>query len=113
MTEPKNLDECINWFMENIIDEELYKYKHLSEEDTCIFHHGTGRNIRNNWNLWNNESLLHKWFNSIGIYHPDDMSAIILTSLHRHLNNKLINLEEQVKFYQDYWSKINESKIRM
>ena len=35
----------------------------------------------------------------------DDMSGIILDSFWRHLNQKPIKLDEQVKYYQDYWKK--------
>ena len=45
---------------------------------------------------------------NLGIYHPDDMSGIILDSYHRYLTGKEIKLEEQIKFYQDYWKKANE-----
>jgi hypothetical protein len=46
----------------------------------------------------------------MGIYHPDDMSGIILTSYHRYLNGQDIALEAQIKSYQDYWKKVSEEK---
>jgi hypothetical protein len=60
--------------------------------------------MRNNWGLWGG-SRLAKWFNNQGVKHPDDMSGVILDSFWRHLNDKPIKLEEQVKHYQDYWKK--------
>jgi uncharacterized C2H2 Zn-finger protein len=60
--------------------------------------------MRNNWQLWGG-SRLSKYFNDKGIYHPDDMSGIILDSYHRNLNGQEIKLDEQVKYYQDYWEK--------
>jgi hypothetical protein len=48
---------------------------------------------------------LNQWFNLIGISHADDMSSIISASFHRKLNGKPILLEQQVKFYQNYWKK--------
>ena len=60
--------------------------------------------MRNNWGLWGG-SRLSKYFNKIGIYHPDDMSAIILESYRRNLQGEAIDLESQVDFYQEYWAK--------
>jgi len=66
------------------------------------YHFGLGMGMRNEWGLWGG-SRLAKWFNAQGITHPDDMSGIILHSFWRHLNGKPITLEQQVKYYQDYW----------
>ena len=60
-----------------------------------------GRVIRNSWGLWSkNKNELVKHFNSLKITHPDDMSAIILTSFHRFLNNENLNLKKQIRFYK-------------
>jgi len=48
-------------------------------------------------------SRLSKYFNNLGIYHPDDMSGIILDSYHRYLTGKKIKLDEQVGYYKAYW----------
>jgi len=48
-------------------------------------------------------SRLSKYFNDIGISHPDDMSGIILKSYYRRLNNLDIELKKQVDNYQKYW----------
>lgn len=60
--------------------------------------------MRNNWGLWSG-SRLAKYFNEMGIFHPDDMSGIILTSFHRHLNGKDLQLDQQIKYYQEYWER--------
>lgn len=69
------------------------------------YHHGLGMWMRNEWGLWGG-SRLAAYFNGIGIYHPDDMSAIILDSYWRKLHGKPIDLESQVKRYQEYWQKV-------
>jgi hypothetical protein len=51
------------------------------------------------------------WFNGKDIYHPDDISSIILVSLHRHLTGRDINLEEQVKYYQNYWKEQEKNHV--
>jgi len=74
-------------------------------------HMGFGMWMRNNWQLWGG-SRLSKYFNDLGIYHPDDMSGIILTSYHRHLLNKDILLTEQVDYYKDHWKTIEEAGLK-
>jgi hypothetical protein len=39
------------------------------------------------------------------------MSGIILDSYHRHLLDQPINLEEQIKFYKDYWKKSDAEQL--
>ena len=80
----------------------------LEDEAVGQLHFGTGMGIRNGWELWQGENELVKFFNSHGIFHPDDMSSIILTSFHRKLNNKGIDFESQVQYYLDYWKPIQE-----
>ena len=46
---------------------------------------------------------LVRWFNERGITHADDMSAIILTSIWRRVRGVDLDLEGQIKSYQDYW----------
>ena len=65
--------------------------------------------MRNDWGLWGG-SPLARYFNRLGVFHPDDISGIILTSFWRHLNGRPIKLDEQVKHYQDYWKKIEEER---
>lgn len=78
------------------------------DEAMAELHMGTGMGIRNGWGLWKGKNELVKFFNSHGIFHPDDMSSIILTSFHRKLNNRDIDFEGQVQMYLDYWKPIQE-----
>lgn len=53
------------------------KIRALTEDEfSGKFHFGFGMWLRNNWDLWKG-SRLSKYFNSIGVYHPDDMTGII------------------------------------
>ena len=105
---PKNLEQSVQFLINDCPPEEsehLTKWASMDERYAVINQHMSGgMNMRNCLSLWQ-ENDLTKWFNSVGIYHADDMSAIIFTSTHRKLNNKEINLEKQVKHYQDYWKK--------
>jgi len=104
-TQPTKLSECfeqLNNILSEAPDGDWFKD---AEEDDAIAqsHHGLGTWIRNNWGLWEKDGQLHEYFTKLGLKHPDDMSGVILTSYHRHLNNKEIGLDEQVKHYIEFW----------
>lgn len=105
---PKDIEDCFKQIDSFWNDSTKVKIKQWTEEEfSGRAHHGFGMWMRNNWQLWGG-SRLSKYFNDLGIYHPDDMSGIILDSYHRYLLGKEIKLEEQIKFYQDYWKKEKE-----
>jgi hypothetical protein len=76
-----------------------------SERDMIQHHFGSGQWMRNSWGLWKGLRLA-QYFNQLGIYHPDDMSGIILDSYWRRIHGQPIDLEGQVRYYQDYWKKM-------
>ncbi|MDN5213033.1 hypothetical protein QQ020_13280 [Fulvivirgaceae bacterium BMA12] len=111
---PKDLNDAISYLDCNWPDNDKEEFKSKNEDDAVAeLHFGTGRAIRNNWDLWSKrKNSLVKYFNKHGIFHPDDISSIILTSFHRKLNNNPIDLDSQVKSYKDYWGKtktVNDS----
>jgi hypothetical protein len=84
-------------------DKETFKTKNEKDAVTDL-HFGAGLSIRNGWDFWKKKkNSLKRYFNRKGIFHPDDISSIILTSFHRKLNKTEINLDEQVRFYKEYW----------
>lgn len=102
---PKDIEECFTQINSFWADSTKLKMKNLTENEfSSRLHHSFGMWMRNNWQLWGG-SRLSKYFNDKGIYHPDDMSGIILDSYHRNLNGQEIKFDEQVKFYQGYWEK--------
>ncbi len=109
---PKDLDDCFVELKKILSHEEVEELKNKPKDGTIIYHHGLGRRLRNRWGLWAG-SHLSKWFKTIGVRHPDDMSGIIITSFWKHLNSKSIELEEQIEYYQGYWSKISEPDFKM
>lgn len=106
---PVNLEEAVEQL--KIIHHDSTKQKIIAmteDEFIASAHMGLGMWVRNNWGLWKGNELAES-FNSIGIYHPDDMSGIILTSYYRELHEQEWKVDEQVKYYQDYWKKSNEN----
>lgn len=70
---------------------------------------GLGLEIRNGWGLWKGSRLYH-FFNTKGIFHPDDMSVIIRTSYYRNLKGIEIDLDKQILNYQTYWKNIEDNQ---
>jgi hypothetical protein len=86
---PKWLDDCINNIQPDPA-KDLKTWVELPEEKAVVIaHHNIGRALRNSLGLWEAEKFLSKCFNKIGVYHPDDMSGIILTSV---IESTIINL---------------------
>ena len=100
---PKDLEDAIEQLNISFPDSLKNNIKTLTENQfTAEYHFSTGLAIRNNWNLWQGSRLSH-YFNRKGIKHPDDMSGIILTSFHRQLVGKDIDLNGQIKNYKQYY----------
>jgi len=105
---PQNIEDCFLQIDIFWADSTKELVKSWSENEFIAnAHFGFGMWMRNNWGLWGG-SRLQVYFNNIGIYHPDDMSGIILTSYHRKLNNKKIELKKQIKYYKSYWKSTNK-----
>ncbi len=104
---PKDLYDSINHLKKLLKAEQVLDMKNGTEDDMIKYHFGLGMWMRNNWGLWAGSGL-SDWFNSIGIFHPDDMSGIILDSLWRDLNGEKLQLEEQIKYYKDYWDQVEQ-----
>lgn len=92
-------------------DKNAFKDKPINDA-TAELHFGTGRAIRNSWGLWKGNSEIAKYFHDLGIYHPDGMSGIILTSFHRQLNHIDIGLEEQIADNKAYWKNSEQNEIK-
>jgi len=107
---PKDLNDCftqIDGFWNDSIKTQIRSW---TEDEFCAnAHFGFGMWMRNNWGLWGG-SRLQAYFNDKGIYHPDDMSGIILTSYYRYLTADKIELKKQIKFYKTYWEKPDETQ---
>lgn len=111
---PKDLNDALTYLKCTWSDKDMEEFKSKREQDAVTeLHMGIGLGIRNSWNLWEGKNSIYCFFKSMGVSHPDDISSIILTSFHRQLNLKDIELENQIQYYKDYWKKTKEeSKVR-
>src|SRR5579883_3568703 len=99
---PANLTECIAELKKTLSPSMLNRLKSEPEEVTHDYHFTIGLWIRNNWIRGRGGGTLTQYFNNLGIYAPDDMSGIILTSLWRDLHSQPIRLDEQVREYKQF-----------
>lgn len=110
---PINLNESLEYLECKWNQNDLEKFKKLKKDQDI-----EDLNLSNNilaiykdFDLWNQNSKLCKSFFELGIFEPQDMNHIILTSLHRKLNNKDIQLELQVKNYLKYYDEMERKGI--
>ena len=102
-----NLTECIASLDHELSAEVIEQIRSGTEDDLIDYHFGLGMWIRNNFGLWG-DSPLAGWFNRLGVFHPDDMSSIILTSYYRHVNGLPIGLSDQLEPYQGHWKSVSQ-----
>jgi hypothetical protein len=100
---PSNLEECL-MRLDFLLDDKFKEdYKSFKEEEAVerVNFFGLGTRVRQNWNLFKG-SRLTSYFSKIGVSRPEDMTHIIFTSYHRHLNQKDLNLNQQLATYNDF-----------
>ncbi len=102
---PANLEEALTE-VDGLLDDEQRAL--LRDYEPLWWHRSLGAVLRNCWGLWGAKSPLGDWFRGQGISHPDDMSGIVLRSLHRRLGGKEIELAAQITHIQASWRKAEE-----
>lgn len=108
---PSDLKDCFNQIDKLWSDSLKTVAKKWSEKEFIVkTHMGFGLWMRNNWQLWGG-SRLSKYFNNLGIFHPDAISGVILTSYHRYLNGENLRLQEQIENLK-IWSKIHREPLK-
>jgi len=110
---PVNLEEAVLQLTKILPDTTQQKILSMTEDEFLAgSHFGLGMWIRNNWSLWRGGELVNE-FKSKGIFHPDDMSGIILKCYYRQLHNQEWELDKQIAFYQNYWKESQEYNYRL
>lgn len=112
---PESLEDAIEdlkvWYGDKLIE----VVSSMNEDSfRASSYHSAGLFIRDSWFLWwqkghhnaiwpETKPKLIQFFNDMGIYHANDISSIILTSVYREISGKEIDLQGQVQQYKDYW----------
>jgi len=105
---PCTLDSIILVFFHTWDDSTTYEFKNFPDSILANLNHETGMWLRNSYGLWSRTCLV-EYFWELGIFHPDDISAIVLTCYHRFLNGKELKVDEQVEMFKSFWK--NEMDI--
>jgi hypothetical protein len=95
------LEECLVVLGKSLPPETLADMRARPEKDMILYHHGLGTSLRNEWGLWAGGPL-YRHFAGRGLVHPDDMSGVILHSFWRYLHDRPLDVEGQIKGYQEY-----------
>ena len=110
---PENLNEVFQFLDNDWSIVRKTHFKNLSESNaTASEHFGMGLWIRNTWIRGDRNPPLVKYFHSIGLYRPDDISSVIMLSYHRKLNQRPLGVENQIKEHQAYWKKIGDCETQ-
>ena len=104
---PKTVEECMKEFLIILSPENQLELAMSSRDDLIKYHHGLGRWIRNNWDLWSNQldGSLFGHMKTLGFTHPDDMSQALIVEFWNRTNNQPSQLSEMAEEYRKYWSK--------
>lgn len=91
--------------LDKLLDEESKQAIKAEEKDRmAMFHMGLGAGLRYEWGLWQ-DSVLAQWFKRNGVYHPDDMSGVILRAYWDHLNGNRVSLKQEVTDLRAHYDK--------
>jgi len=110
---PKNLEECNIYFDKHLKTKDIKYIKNLAADETYKLHFSLGLYIRNNWIYGERDPELVKFLIDAGLHAPDDMSGIIIKNYWHHLNNTPFDLQGEIDYYNNYWTKIAEAQKSM
>lgn len=98
---PKDLTDAFVQLNKLIEDADKKAFKQATEEEVSKkLYFSLGRWIVVNWGFGAGSRLSH-YIKGIGVNHPEDMAHFVIVSYHRSLNNKDLNVKEQVAFYKE------------
>lgn len=94
---PKNLADCHRTLDTLLSDSTQQRILSMTEKEfKSGAHFGLGMWMRNNWGLWRG-SRLQYYFEKKGLYHPDDMSGLILTTYWRYKHGQPLGVKKEIK----------------
>lgn len=103
---PSTLDEAIDILYRELDDDFKKKFLNLGHS---AYHHGFGTTIRNEWGLWEEKSVLYKFFKkTFDLEHADDMSGLILEGLYSKLQGEPYDPKPTAEHFKEHWEKFGE-----
>jgi hypothetical protein len=107
---PTDLNACFKELNHLLIDSLKQEIKSKSDLDLSEYHMGLGRWMRNNWGLWGG-SRLQLYFKEKKVFHPDDMSGIILETYSKYLNDERFDTDEIIDQLRTEYGKFMKEMI--
>jgi hypothetical protein len=105
---PINLEDALNTLKEGLTEDDILEIKNPMF-DAARVHFTIGMMLRNEWSLWEKDTILVRWFiENYGIDHADDISGLILDCLTRDIQGLKRRDKELAKRYIDHWKKLDK-----
>lgn len=102
-------DADIDWWVNEQIDrmddesrKNILDMENSSEMNCLGFSVGMG--IRNYYGLWHKNGLTRYFNRALGVYHADDMSAILLEALWHRVHNQPYDPAPSVERFREHWT---------
>ncbi len=102
---PGTIHEAVFYLNETLPERDLESIRETDEASfvgNALTGDGLGRWIIEEWELWK-PGRLHTFFNRNQISQPLEMAEVILTSLHRYLNNRPMHINQQMEQIRAFW----------
>lgn len=100
---PKTYEEAVD-----------YVYDRIGENtvETPGFHFSAGMKMRNDLGLWESDSPLHKDIkNRFGLWHADDMGAIISEAANARKNGREYDPHQRAEEFHQYWANMQNYSV--
>ncbi|MCH8558356.1 MAG: hypothetical protein LAT84_11050 [Balneolia bacterium] len=102
---PQTVHQAVFFLAEFLGENEIELIRESDEVEfvgNAISGRGLGSWLINEWDLWS-PTPLNVFFNRNGISNPPEMAEVILTSLHRYLNNRPMHINDQIREIRAFW----------
>lgn len=80
-TEYMNADNAADDFFSNMTEDDIRAAAAISPKDLLLYHFGTGRTIRNEYNMWDEDNPFTDASDPDGFYHPDQYSFLVMEKI--------------------------------
>lgn len=100
---PKTIDEAVELVIKELKPEDR---GFILNNPPSLIHHTAGRNMRNNWGLWDNpeQSPLKKdAVEKYKLAHADDISGLIYEMVWAKIRGKTFDADAYCKELEDHW----------
>lgn len=102
---PINLEDALTTLKEGLSKEDIAEMKQPKFSPSQL-HFGFGMMLRNEWSLWQTDTILVQWFKkTYGIEHADDISGLILDCLHRDIMGMPRRDVQLAQSFIEHWKK--------